>query len=108
MKLAIPSLGRTLKSAMSYQLGRAPFIIIYDSDTKDYKTFENTGFQLKDGSGLRAAEIILENDADVLLIKEIGRKAYSFLMKEQVNVHMLKSGETVKSVINRFMEKEGA
>ncbi len=108
MRIAIPSMGRTIKSTISYQLGRAPFIIIYDSDTKDYKTFENTGFQLKDGSGLKAAEIILQNDTDILLTKEIGRKAYSFLMKEQVNVLLLKSGETVKSIINRFMEKEGA
>jgi len=50
-------MSRTIKSTISYQLGRAQLIIIYDSDTKDYKTFENTGFQLKDGSGLKAAEI---------------------------------------------------
>ncbi|RPI72559.1 MAG: hypothetical protein EHM47_08050 [Ignavibacteriales bacterium] len=107
MKIAIPSMGETLESFLSNNLGHAPFIIIYDDETKDYVSCSNIGFRTQDGSGLKAVEIILQNKADILLTLEIGRKAYSGLLKEHINVQILNSGSTVRSAINNFLKKIG-
>ena len=71
MRIVIPSTGETLNSPVSDALGRAPFLIVYDSIDGMYESVENPGFQIQDGSGLKASEIIIENNADVLLTKEI-------------------------------------
>jgi predicted Fe-Mo cluster-binding NifX family protein len=105
MKIVIPSTGESLTSLSSVTLGRAPYIIIYDSTTGEYDSIENPGFQIQDGSGLKAADIIIENKAEVLLTREIGRKVYSVLMKEHVKVELLNSGGTIKSAINKYLKK---
>lgn len=106
MKIAIPSTGDTLTSPLSHTLGRSPFIIIYDSSTGEYDPVENPGFQIQDGSGLKASEIIVKRDADVLLTSEVGRKSYSVLMKEHIKIQLIKSGGTIKSTINKFLNKQ--
>lgn len=107
MKIAIPSLGETLDSLVSDNLGRSPFIIIYDDETQKHNIFINTGFQLQDGSGLKAAEIIIHNNANVLLTREIGRKAYSVLMKEHIDIRLSSSSGTIKSVLRKHLKKHG-
>ena len=103
-KIAIPSIGNTLESSICSNLGRSPFIIIYDSEIKKYNCLENYGFLVQDGSGLKAAEIIIQNNVDTLLTREIGHKAYSVLVKEHVVIHLLDSISTVKSAINKFLK----
>jgi predicted Fe-Mo cluster-binding NifX family protein len=105
MKIAIPSTGESLTSPVSNTLGRAPFIIIYDSITEKYDSFKNPGFQIQDGSGLKAAEKIMLSEADVILTKEIGRKAYSALQKKHVKIQLLNSGGTLKSAIKKYLKK---
>ena len=105
MKIAIPSTGESLTSPVSDTLGRAPFLIVYDSSDGKYESIENPGFQTQDGSGLKASDIVLKNNADVLLTREIGRKSYSALQKEHIKIQLLKSSGTVKSVIKKFLKK---
>jgi predicted Fe-Mo cluster-binding NifX family protein len=106
MKIIIPSTGETLTSPLSNTLGRAPFLILYDSSDGKYESIENPGFQTQDGSGLKASAIVLRNKADVLLTKEIGRKSYSVLLKEHMKIELIKSGGTVKSAIKKYMKRE--
>ena len=107
MKIAIPAMGETLDSFMSSNLGRTPFIVIYDSENKDHRFLINPGYEIQDGSGLKAAEKIIQNNADVLLTLEIGRKAYSILVKQHIDIHLLNKGGIVKSIINKFLKKSG-
>ena len=105
MKIAVPSMGNTPESFVSNSFGRSPFIIIYNDETQEYDYFENPGFKIKDGSGLKAAEILIQNSADVLLIREIGRKAYSVLMKGHIDINLLNLSGTVKSTLKKFLKK---
>ena len=107
MKIAIPSMDETLDSSISSNLGRSPFIIIYDSENKEYHSLVNMGHKLQDGSGLKVVEIIIHNNVDTLLTMEVGRKAYSVLLKEKINIQLLNSGSTVKSAISKFLKKQG-
>lgn len=102
-KIAIPSMDKNLNALVSKSLGRAPYIIVFDIESKKYECLENPGFKLKDGSGLKVAELILENKTSVLLTKEIGTKAYSVLMKEHIDINLLNSGGTVNSAIKKFL-----
>ncbi len=105
MKIAVPSTGKDVTSPISDTLGRAPFLIIYDSSNGEYHSIENPGFRVQDGSGLKASDIILKGKVDVLLTREIGRKSYSVLQKEHIKIQLLSSGGIVKSSINKYLKK---
>lgn len=102
-KIAIPATGKSLDAFVSDSLGRTPFLIIYDIENQKYVCLENPGFTLQDGSGLKVTEIILQNKANILLTREIGTKAYSVLMKEHIDIHLLNSGGTVNSAIKKLL-----
>lgn len=89
MKIAVPSTGESATSLISDKLGRAPFLIFYNSLTGEYEAIKNPGFQIQDGSGLQTAELLIAEKTEVLLTKEIGRKAYSALMHQHINVRLL-------------------
>ncbi len=103
-KIAVPSMGKTWESLISNSFGRCPFIIIYDKENEKYRAFENLGAKVQDGSGLKAAEILIQNRTDILLTLEIGRKAYSLLSKEHIDIRLLKSSRSVKNEINRILK----
>ncbi len=106
MKIAIPSTSDTLTSLISDTLGRAPFLIFYDSSTGEYNSVKNPGFQMQDGSGLKASELILEKQANVLITREIGRKSYSVLLKEHIKIQILNSSGTVKSALSKYFKEQ--
>ncbi len=106
-KIAVPAMGETANDLISSSFGRCPFIIIYEVESERYTTFVNPGANLLDGSGLKASEIIIRNNAGTLLTLEIGKKAYPVLLKENIDVQMLKSGGTVKSIIKKFIKSTG-
>ncbi len=103
-KIAVPSMGDTADSKISKSFGRSPFFIFYDVEKKDYSVYENTGANVSDGSGHKAADVLINNKVDVLLTLEIGRKAYSVLLKEHIEIHLLASTGTVKSVVSKYLK----
>ncbi len=106
MIIVIPSTGDTINSLVSDTLGRAPFLIVYDTVKEEYNSIENPGFKVQDGSGLKASEIIINQRADILLTREIGRKSYSVLQKERIQIQLLTSGGSVKSALKKFLKKQ--
>ena len=104
MKIAVPSMGDSAKSEVSDKLGRCRYIIIYDTESKKYSAAPNPGSHLPDGSGPKAAEVVINSGADTLLSMEVGVKAYSVLAKERINIQLLKSKSTVKAVVEKFIK----
>ena len=104
MKIAVPSTGENIKSMISNTLGRCQFIIIYDTKTKKYSATANPGILVQEGSGIRTVEIILNSGADAVLTEEIGVKAYSVLVKEHIDVHLINSVTYVEEAIKKFLK----
>ena len=104
MKIAVMSTGSTKESLASDSFGRAPYIIIYDTDINQYIAIENTGAQSKHGAGPETAELIIKSKIDILLTKEVGVKAYSVLAKAHIDMQLLTSISTVKSSIKHLLK----
>ena len=102
MKIALMSMGNSKDSLIGNKFGRAPYIIIYNTDTNLYESIENSGEQSKHGAGTETAELIIENGVDLLLTGEIGVKAYSVLTKAHISIKLVTSKLTVKSAIKQF------
>ena len=66
MKIAIPVDEKTLESNVCVSFGRTPYFLIYDVETKESIFIDNSAAASTGGAGIKAAQIIVDNKADVL------------------------------------------
>ena len=104
MKIAVMSMGNSKESLIGKKFGRAPYLIIFNTDNNLYEAIENSGEQSKHGAGPETAELIIENGVDLLLTGEIGVKAYSVLTKARIAIKLISTKGTVKAAIKRIMK----
>jgi predicted Fe-Mo cluster-binding NifX family protein len=106
MKIAITSTGGSMDSLVSEQFGRCQYFIIVDSDTMKFEAISNLGEQMQSGAGPKAAELIINKGAEVLLTGHVGDKAEAALKKTDIIViDGLKGNLKVKDAVNGFLAK---
>ncbi len=105
MKIAVASKGDKMDSLVSEKLGRADFIIIYDSECGKKESVFNPGKLMQDGSGVKIAEMIIGTGADILLSMNVGVKAYSVLTREHVVINLIKKSCSVNDAINNYLKE---
>ena len=100
MKIAVTSMGRDLTSAVDPRFGRAAYILIVDTDTKDFKVIDNTGnVSAFKGAGIQAATMIAEEGAEVLLTGYCGPNAFRTLEAAGIKVGSDISGTVADTVV---------
>lgn len=90
MKIAIQVEEKSMESKISKVFGRCPyFLIIDDKDLNDYKFVENLGLTSQGGAGIKAAQVIVDNNVDVLITDHLGENAIEVL-KQLENIKVYK------------------
>ena len=72
MKIAIPVDEKSLESNVCASFGRAPYFLIYDIDTKESVFLENSATASTGGAGVKAAQMIADKKANILLAPRLG------------------------------------
>lgn len=103
MKIAVSSMGDSMNSFMSEKFGRAPYFIIYNTNDNVFVSIKNPNLELQNSAGIKAAEIIIENGAEVLLSGHLGDKAEGVLNKAGVKIYTgFNTSIKVKDAIDNF------
>ena len=77
MKVAITSKGENLSSEIDPRFGRAPFILIVDTETMAFEALDNsTNVNAFKGAGIQAATMVADKGAEVLMTGYCGPNAY--------------------------------
>lgn len=76
MKIAISSLGETLDDDVDERFGRAKYLLVADEETGDVVVFSNhENANALQGSGIGAAEAVVERGAGAVITGHLGPKA---------------------------------
>ncbi|RLB43515.1 MAG: dinitrogenase iron-molybdenum cofactor biosynthesis protein [Deltaproteobacteria bacterium] len=104
MKVAITTSGTTLESEVDPRFGRAPYILIVDTESLGYEVIDNreNAESLK-GAGIQAASSVSEKGAEVLLTGHCGPNAFKTLKAAGIKVVNGATG-TVKEAIKNYLE----
>lgn len=86
MKIAIPVNNNAIDSGVCISFGRAPYFMIYDNATSEYTFLENTAAENQGGAGIKAAQIVVDSKAEVLLTPRAGENAAKVI--EAANITM--------------------
>jgi predicted Fe-Mo cluster-binding NifX family protein len=107
MKIAITSSDSSLDALVSEKLGRCSYFIIFDSETKNTSSIANTAKNLEHGAGPKAAQLIIRENAEVVLTGAVGNNAEETLKKGGVKIITgLKSNMKVSEVIDLYLNSK--
>lgn len=91
MKIAIPTDEDNKQTNVCISFGRAPFFMLYDSDSSQIDFIRNSAAESAGGAGVKAAQIITDSGAQVLLTPRCGDNAAEVF--KAADIAMYKTGE---------------
>lgn len=105
MKIACTSSGDTLDAAFDNRFGRAEKFIIYDTESDTYSVLDNTqNLQSAQGSGVQAAQNVVNSGATVLITGHLGPKASRVIFAAGIEAYHAPA-DTVAQALAMFKSK---
>lgn len=86
MIIAIPSDKESLDSAVCVSFGRAPFYCLYDTETEQSTFLVNSAADSPGGAGIKAAQLLVDNKANILITVRCGENAAKVLQPAHVEL----------------------
>lgn len=105
MKIAIPVDEKTIESNICVSFGRAPYFLIYDEETKESAFIHNSAATSTGGAGIKAAQLIVDSKANVLLTPRCGENAANVLKAADIKLYKTAGISPKKNIDDFIMEK---
>ena len=103
MKLAMPVNEKDMKTEICVSFGRSPYFLFYDTDTEEGTFIDNSAAASSGGAGIKAAQIIVDNNAGALLTPRCGENAANVLKSADINLYKTE-GVSVAENIEAFID----
>jgi len=87
MIIAIPVDENKTETSVCVSFGRAPYYLIHNTETGNDEFIVNTAANAGGGAGLKAAQLVVDSAADVLLTVRCGQNAADVLKAADVKVY---------------------
>lgn len=99
MKIAIPTVEKSMDAHVADVFGRAPLFLIYDTESKEHEFFENQAAQRPGGAGVQAAQLLVNQKVNVLLTPQCGEKAQEVLKRGEILLY-----QSIKGSLQQNMQ----
>jgi predicted Fe-Mo cluster-binding NifX family protein len=83
MRIAIP----VDDGSVCVSFGRTPYFMLYDTENNESSFINNSAANSQGGAGIKAAQIIVDNNADVLITLRCGQNAVEVLIAANVKIY---------------------
>lgn len=87
MKIIIPMNEQEAESGVCPSFGRAPYFMLYDTDTDKSQWLQNRAAQSSGGAGIAAAQLIADSGADALITPRCGENAQQVLHGAHIKLY---------------------
>ncbi|MFA7075034.1 MAG: NifB/NifX family molybdenum-iron cluster-binding protein [Endomicrobiaceae bacterium] len=92
MKIIIPTENKDTDTLVCASFGRAPFFMIYDTETEDFQFIDNSAANSQSGAGIKAAQIIIDSKAEALIAYQCGQNAADVLKAGGIKIYKAQMG----------------
>ena len=100
MKIAIPVDEKSLESNVYVSFGRAPYFLIYDTETKESTFLDNSAAASTGGAGIKAAQILVDNQVNALLTPRCGENAADVLKPADIKIYKTRAASAKVNIDN--------
>lgn len=98
MKIAVPADEKNLASDVSMSFGRAAYYLIYDTDAQTGTFIDNIAAASAGGAGIKAAQLIVDSHANVLLTPRCGLNAAEVLKAAEIELYKTEAASIQKNI----------
>ncbi len=104
MYLAVTSQGKELDSLVDSRFGRAPYIVLFNSEDSTIEAHSNSvNLNQAMGAGIQTANFVASHNVEVLITGNCGPKAFRVLNAAGIQVYSCLTG-TVREAIDLYNE----
>lgn len=103
MKLVVPVEGKSLDEPICQSFGRTPYFILFDTENNECSFLDNTAVASQGGAGIKAAQMLVDTGANVLITYRCGENAADVLKAADVQMFKAEDG-SAKYNIEKFIE----
>ncbi len=90
MKIAIPVNEKSTAGEVCISFGRAPYFLIYDTETKASDFINNGGASSQGGAGIKAAQTVVDSKVEALLTPRCGENAAQVITAAGIQMYKTK------------------
>lgn len=105
MKIALPVDNKSMESNVCASFGRAPYFLVYDTETKESVFVENTAASSTGGSGIMAAQIVADLGVNALLTPRCGQNAADVFRSADIKLYRANTN-SAKDNLEAFIQGE--
>jgi predicted Fe-Mo cluster-binding NifX family protein len=105
MKIAFPISEKSADTNIYDSFGRAPFYLIYNTNSKEVDYLDHRAVVAQGGAGIRAAQVLADNGVKAIITSQCGENAEKLLRNAEVLVYKAISG-SVKQNIEAFINDQ--
>jgi predicted Fe-Mo cluster-binding NifX family protein len=88
MKLMISAQNCTLESPVDSRFGRCPWLILVDTESNQWKAFQNPGASQSGGAGVAAAQFVVDQNAEVVISGDFGPNAARAFQTAKIDMRL--------------------
>jgi predicted Fe-Mo cluster-binding NifX family protein len=99
VKISIPTDEKSLDSNVCVSFGRTPYYLIYDTDTEESVFIDNSAATSAGGAGIKAAQIVVDSKANVLLTPRLGENAAEVLKAADIKIYKTAPGNALENIL---------
>jgi len=103
MKIGIPVEEKELNTPVCQSFGRTPLFLVFDTETNDFIMLDNSAAASQGGAGIQAAQMLSDNDVEVLITFRCGENAVEVLDAAGIKIFKAQNGtvqENLESYTN--------
>jgi len=98
MKIAVSATSNDLDGDVDQRFGRCKFFLLIESENMDFNVIENKSIMASGGAGIKAAETIVNNGAEILITGNVGPNAFQTLSTGGIRIFTGASGSITESL----------
>ena len=105
MIVAIPAEEKNIKGNVCVSFGRAPYFMFYDTEKNESKFISSSAADSQGGAGVKAAQVIADNNADVLITPRCGDNAAEVLKTACITIYKSRNN-SIEDNLKSFKEEK--
>jgi predicted Fe-Mo cluster-binding NifX family protein len=99
MRIAISSQGQDLESMVDPRFGRAPYFIIYDTETDKFEAVDNNqNVMAAQGAGVQASQNVVSHNVEMVISGNFGPKAFHVLSAAGIKTAQWAEGKVSEAI----------
>ncbi|AGB41028.1 hypothetical protein Halha_1068 [Halobacteroides halobius DSM 5150] len=104
MKIAVTAKDDVgLEAKVDSRFGRAFYFAIIDLDTEEVEFINNTAANAASGAGVKAAQLVTDEEVEALISGRVGPKAFRGLDKAGIKIYITKEA-TIKETLADYKD----